>query len=129
MQLTRSLIAIALGAALFTTGCSRQNDDVLMSELRNENARLTAELNGLQQTARDLETERNFVQEENVRLRAQLDSVATQIERETSNQAPILVLAFRSTPPRVALLGSSSFLYQRFCNRYFGRPGHLGKVG
>lgn len=82
MQLTRSLIAVALGAALFTTGCSRQNDDVLMNELRNENARLTAELNGLQQTARDLETERNFVQEENVRLRAQLDSVSEQIRRD-----------------------------------------------
>jgi chemotaxis protein MotB len=85
MQLTRSLIAVALGAALFTTGCSRRNDDVLLSELRNENARLTAELNGLQETARDLETERNFVQAENVRLRGQLESVSTQIERQNIN--------------------------------------------
>ena len=82
MQITRSLIAVTLGTALFASGCSRDNNGVLLSELRNENARLTQELNALQETARGLETERNYVQEENVRLRAQLDSVSTQIERQ-----------------------------------------------
>lgn len=78
MLMSRSLAALALGAALFASGCARQ-DNVLVSELRSENARLTQELNALQETARNLEIERNYVQEENVRLRAQARGLEQQL--------------------------------------------------
>lgn len=78
MLMSRSMLALALGAAVFAGGCARQ-DNVLVSELRTENARLTQELNALQETARNLEIERNFVQEENVRLRAQAQGLAQQL--------------------------------------------------
>ena len=96
MQITRSLIAVTLDA-LFTTGCSRGRQWRLLSELRNENARLTQELNALQEIARDLETERNYLQEENVRLRAQPGQRFQQIERQDISTAG-LPREFKANP-------------------------------
>lgn len=80
MLLSRTML-IAVAASLFVVGgCTTRQDSVLISELRSENARLTQELNALQETARNLEIERNFVQEENVRLRAQAVGLSRQLE-------------------------------------------------
>lgn len=79
MITSRILTAVVAGSLLLGAGCSARSDQVLMDELRTENARLSQELNALQETARNLEIERNYVQEENIRLRAQAEGLSQQL--------------------------------------------------
>ncbi|TVR43778.1 MAG: hypothetical protein EA402_08695 [Planctomycetota bacterium] len=94
MSLSRPFLVAAVAAALFAGGCAR-SDNVLLNEYQTENARLTQELNALQETARNLEIERNYVQEENVRLRAQARGLEQQLR---GIKAGDVVEGFRANP-------------------------------
>lgn len=81
MRISPTLLALGAGILLLASGCNARQDTVLLSELRAENARLTQELNALQETARNLEVERNYLQEENIRLREQAEGLAQQLKK------------------------------------------------
>lgn len=79
MNRPRSLFVAGLGL-LVLGGCTNRECEVTVQELQDDNARLTAEMNALEQTARDLETERNYLREDNQRLSEQAEGLSEQLK-------------------------------------------------